>query len=148
MNLAEVDILTGKTTNALARLLRAVKIDPDEMSVNNSLGLIYLGEYDETLTDLDKALIYNSKAFEINNSRVVEEVLGRTYYKLEDYEKAESHFEHLLENHPDIVSYSLDMGMIKRKLKKNAESDKLFDKVIATDSSYEETILTFKENNR
>jgi tetratricopeptide (TPR) repeat protein len=148
VNAAEVDILTGKPRSALARLLKAVKIDPDEMSVNNVLGLIYLGEYDETLTDLDKALIYNSKAFEISNNRFVEEVLGRTYYKLEDYEKAEIRFEHLLENHPDIISYSLDMGMIKRKLKKMEESERLFEKVLATDSSYEETISNFKENNR
>lgn len=148
VNAAEVDILTGKPRSALARLLKAVKTDPDEMSVNNVLGLIYLGEYDETLTDLDKALIYNSKAFEINNNRFIEEVLGRTYYKLEDYEKAELRFEHLLENHPDIISYSLDMGMIKRKLKKMEESDRLFDTVLAKDSSYKETISNFKENNR
>ena len=148
VNLADVDIVTGKTGSALARLLKAVKMNPDEMSVNNSLGLIYLGEYDETLTDLDKALMYNSKAFEINNSRVTEDVLARTYYKKEDYEKAEAHYEHLLQNHPDIISYSLDMGMVKLKLKKKQEADKFFEKVIATDSSYTYTIETFKEANK
>jgi len=148
LNLAEVDILTGKTANALTRLLKAVKIDPEDMAVNNSLGLIYLGDYDDSLTDLDKALIYNSKAFEISGSRVTEEVLGRTFYKMENYEKAETHYEHLLENHPEIISYSLDMGMIKLKLKKSAEAEKLFAKVLASDSSYKETISLFKENNR
>ena len=148
LNLAEVDILTGKTASALTRLLKAVKIDPEDMAVNNSLGLIYLGDYDETLIDFDKALMYNSKAFEISGSRVTEEVLGRTFYKMKNYEKAELHYEHLLENHPDIISYSLDMGMIKFRLKKPQEADKLFDKVIATDSSYAYTIQFFKENNR
>lgn len=148
LNLAEVDILTGKTAIALARLLKAVKIDPEDMAVNNSLGLIYMGDYDQTLTDLDKALTYNSKAFEISGSRVTEEVLARTYYKMEDYEKSELHFEHLLENHPDIISYSLDMGMIKLKLKKRAAADRFFDKVLASDSSYKETINIFKQNNR
>jgi tetratricopeptide (TPR) repeat protein len=147
LNLAEVDILTGKTGSALARLLKAVKIDPEDMAANNSLGLIYLGDYDETLTDLDKALIYNSKAFEINGSRVTEEVLGRTFYKMENYEKAETHFEHLLENNPDMISYLLNMGMIKMKLKKSTEAEKFFDKVLAADSSYKETINIFKENN-
>ena len=148
VNSAEVDILTGKTARALARLLKALKMNPDELSVNNSLGLIYLGEYDETLLNLDNALIYNSKAFEISGSRVTEEVLARTFYKMKDYKKAESHYEHLLQNHPDIISYSLDMGMIKSKLKKSAEADILFNKVIAADSSYQQTIDTFKENNR
>ena len=148
VNSADVDIVIGKTGSALARLLKAVKINPDEMSVNNSLGLIYLGEYDETLTDLDKALMYNSRAFEINNSRVTEDVLARTYYKKGNYEKAEAHYEHLLQNHPDIISYSLDMGMVKLKLKKKQEADQFFEKVIATDSSYIYTIETFKEANK
>jgi tetratricopeptide (TPR) repeat protein len=147
INLADVDIVAGKTRDALARLLKAVKMNPDEMSVNNSLGLIYLGDYDETLTDLNKALMYNSRAFEINGSRVTEDVLARTYYQKEDYEKAEVHYEHLLQNYPDIISYPLDMGMIKFKLKKKEEAEKYFDKVIATDSSYNETIRIFKENN-
>lgn len=148
INLADVDIVTGKTRDALARLLKAVKMNPDEMCVNNSLGLIYLGDYDATLTDLDKALTYNSRAFEINGSRVTEDVLARTYYEKEDYEKAEMHYEHLLQNYPDIISYPLDMGMVKFKLKKKEEAEKFFDKVMATDSSYIETIRIFKENNQ
>jgi tetratricopeptide (TPR) repeat protein len=148
VNLADVDIVAGKTSSALARLLRAVKMNPDEMSVNNSLGLIYLGEYDETLIDLDKALIYNSRAFEINDSRVTEDVLARTYYKKGDYEKAEIHYEKLLQNYPDIIAYSLDLGMVKSKLKKKEEADNFFEKVISKDSSYDETIRIFKENNR
>jgi tetratricopeptide (TPR) repeat protein len=148
VNLADVDIVAGKTGDALARLLKAVKMNPDEMSVNNALGLIYLGDYDETFIDLDKALMYNSRAFEINGSRVTEDVLARTYYQKEDYEKAEAHYEHLLQNYPDIISYSLDMGMIKFKLKRSAEAEKLFDKVISSDSSYAHTIQVFKEANK
>lgn len=148
VNFADVDIVAGKTSSALNRLLKAAKMNPDEMSVNNSLGLIYLGEYDETLIDLDKALMYNLRAFEINDSRVTEDVLARTYYKKEDYEKAETHYEHLLQNYPAMISYSLDLGMVKLKLKKKEEADKFFDKVIAQDSSYTYTIESFKEANR
>ncbi|MFM6926100.1 MAG: tetratricopeptide repeat protein [Ferruginibacter sp.] len=148
LNSAEVDILTGKTASALDRLLKAVKIDPEDMAVNNSLGLIYLGDYDVSLTDYDKALTYNAKAFDVSGSRVTEEVLARTFYKMENYEKASTHYEHLLENHPDIISYSLAMGMIKYKMKKSDEAEVLFDKVIAKDSTYRETIHIFKDNNR
>lgn len=148
VNAADVDLLRGKTAPALTKLLKAVNLDPDEMSVNNTLGLIYLGEYDDAFTDLDQALIYNSKAFEISGSRVIEEVLARNYYRMENYEKAELHFEHLVQNYPDMISYALDMAMTKYKLNKLAEADKLFVQVIAKDSSYKETIDTFKENNR
>jgi tetratricopeptide (TPR) repeat protein len=148
VNLAEVDILTGKTASGLTRLLKAVKMNPDEMSVNNVLGLIYLGEYDATLTDLDKALTYNLKAYELNEGRGTEDVLARTYYKMNDYEKAESHYEHLLQKHADIISYSLNMGMTKYKMKKRGEAERLFEKVMTMDSTYAYAISSFKDANK
>jgi tetratricopeptide (TPR) repeat protein len=147
VNAADVDLLRGKTDIALAKLLRAVDLEPNEMSVNNTLGLIYMGEYDDSFTDLDKALKYNLTAFETNGGRIIEEVLARNYYNMENYKEAELHYEHLLQNYPDMISYSLNMGMTKHKLKKKKEADKLFDKVIAKDSTYKETIAIFKENN-
>ncbi len=148
INAADVDLLKGKTEAALAKLLKAENIDPGDMAVNNTLGLLYMGEYNETLTDLNKALVYNLKAFDLNGNRIIEEVLARNYYRLEDYEKAESHYEHLRQNHPDMVSYTLNMGMVKYKLKNKLEAGKLFDEVIAKDSSYRVTIDIFKGNNR
>ena len=147
VNAADVDLLRGKTDVALAKLLRAADLEPDEMSVNNTLGLIYMGEYDDAHTDLDKALKYNLTAFETNGGRIIEEVLARNYYNMENYTQAALHYEHLLQNHPDMVSYSLNMGMTKHKLKKKKEADQLFDFVITKDSSYKETIDIFKENN-
>jgi tetratricopeptide (TPR) repeat protein len=147
INMADVDLLTGKTAAALSKLLKAASLNPREMAVNNSLGLIYLGEYDEAFINLQKALVYNKRAFEINADRVTEEVLGRNYYKMEDYKNAEFHYEHLLENYPDMIAYSLYAGMIKQKLKKIHEADVLFEKVIAMDSSYRYTIREFREEN-
>lgn len=147
VNAADVDLLRGKTDIALSKLLRAVDLEPNEMSVNNTLGLIYMGEYDDSFTDLDKALKYNLTAFETNGGRIIEEVLARNYYNMDKYTEAELHYEHLLQNYPDMISYSLDMGMTKHKLKKKKEADKLFDEVIAKDSTYKETIDIFKDNN-
>ncbi len=148
LNLADVDLLKGKTDMALSRLLKAADLKPDEMSVNNSLGLIYMGEYDEAYTNLEKALIYNSRAFEADQGRVIEEVLARNYYRLDNFEKAQLHYTKLLKDYPDMPYYSLYMGMIKLKLKHPAEAEKLFEQVITMDSSYKETIDIFKENNR
>lgn len=147
VNAADVDLLKGKTAKALTKLLKAVSLDPDDMSVNNTLGLLYLGEYDYEYTDLDKALIYNTRAFELNGSRVIEEVLARNYYRLENYEKAELHFENLVQKYPDMLSYALDMGMAKYKLNKKNEAEELFDMVIAKDSSYKEKVSSFIGNN-
>jgi tetratricopeptide (TPR) repeat protein len=147
INMADVDLLTGKTAAALSKLLKAANLNPGEMAVNNTLGLIYSGEYDDAFINLEKALVYNTRAFEIYGGRVTEEVLARNYYKMEDYKNAESHYGHLLENYPDMIEYSLYSGMIKYKLKKNNEADLLFEKVISMDSSYRYTIQEFREEN-
>lgn len=147
VNAADVDLLREKTDVALAKLLKAADLEPDEMSVNNTLGLIYMGEYDDSFTNLDKALQHNLKAFETNGGRIIEEVLARNYYNMENYTKAALHYEHLLQNYPDIISYSMDMGMIKHKLNKKQEAEELFNFVLSKDSSYKETIDIFKENN-
>lgn len=148
VNAADVDLLRGKAASGLSKLLKAQNLDPSDMAVNNMLGLLYMGEYDESLTDLDKALEYNLKAFDISGTRIIEEVLARNYYSMKNYEKAQLHYEHLHQNYPDMVSYTLDVGMTKYKLKNKKEADKLFDEAIARDSSYRETIDLFKDNNR
>lgn len=148
VNMASVDLLTGKTSAALSRLLKAAAMNPDDMAVNNTLGLIYLGDYDDDYADPEKALQYNKKAFEAANNRITEDILGRNYYDLGNYELAEMHYEKIHDQYPDVLTYKLNIGMIKFKLKKMLEADLMFSKVIAEDSSYKETIEIFKENNR
>lgn len=148
VNMANVDLLTGKTKTALSKLLKAASMNPDDLSVNNTLGLIYLGDYDIEFADPEKALQYNKKAFEAGNNRVTEDILGRNYYDLGNYELAEMHYEKIYNQYPDILTYKLNIGMIKFKLKKTLEAELMFNKVIAQDSSYRETIENFKENNR
>lgn len=147
VNYADVDLAIGKTAGALVRLQKAIRLQPNEMSVNNALGLIYLGEYDDSFTDLDKALTYNSRAFELNNNPIIEDVLARNYYRLELYEKAESHYEHLLQNYPGRASYLTSMGMTKFRLKKKEDAENFFTKAIAQDSAYKETIRNFKDSH-
>ncbi len=147
INMADVDLTTGKISKGLSRLLKAADINPNELAVNNTLGLIYMGEYGGDNIDYNKALAFNKKAFELAGDRVTEEVLGRNYYKLEDYDNAELHYDQLLENYPDMITHPLYAGMIKYKLKKTKEADLLFDKVITMDSTYKETIADFKIEN-
>ncbi|MEO6254901.1 MAG: hypothetical protein ABIO79_16440 [Ferruginibacter sp.] len=148
VNMGNVDLLTGKTSVALVKLLKAAALEPDDLSVNNILGLIYLGDYGEEFSDPEKALNYNKKAFEISNSRITEDILGRNYYDLGKYELAEMHYERIHEQYPNELNYTLNIAMIKYKLKKPIDAELLFNKIIAQDSSYKETIDVFKENNR
>ena len=148
INMASVDLITGKTNSALSKLLKAEKLNPDDLSINNTLGLLYLGDYGEEFADPEKALVYNKKAFETGNSPITEDILGRNYYDLENYELAEEHYEKVYNQYPDNLTYKLNLGMIRFKLNKTGEADLMFKKVIEQDSSYKETIELFKENNR
>lgn len=147
VNMADVELASGRIEKALSHLLKAATFNSDDMAVNNSLGLVYLGEYDDAFTDYKKALIYNKKAFDFAGDRVTEEVLGRNYYRLEDYENAELHFKNLLNKNPDVATYLLYGGMIKYKLNMKPEADLLFNKLLIVDSTYKETVADFKEYN-
>jgi len=138
---------TGKTKEALDNLNLAYDKNPNEVEVNNSLGLIYLGDYGIEFLDAKKALKYNQKAFDINKDRITEDVLGRNYFELGDYNSAEKHFEKLSVEHPDILPYKLNLGMIKFKLSKRKEADNLFDIVVKADSNMIYTIKAFKDEN-
>ena len=148
VNMAGIDLHKGQTQKALTKLLKASAMNPEDLSVNNTLGLIYLGDYGDEFADPEKALPYNKKADAITSNRITEDILGRNYYDLENYETAEMYYEKIHTQYPEILSYTLSTGMIKYKLKKNEDAEILFKQVIAKDSSYRETIETFKENNR
>lgn len=147
VNMADVDLVTGRTGEAAKKLIKAFELEPDNMSANNTLGLIFLGEYDEAYLDLETALIYNKRAFELKRDRVTEEVLARNYYQLENYEQADRHYSNLLVNYSDMSNYLFYAGMTKFRLDKRAEADELFDKLIAADSTYTESVENFKAVN-
>ena len=148
VNMASVDLHKGQTQNALTKLLKASAMNPEDLSVNNSLGLIYLGDNGDEFADPEKALPYNKKADAISSNRITQDILGRNYYDLGNYQTAEMYYEKIHNQYPEILSYTLSTGMIKYKLKKVQDADRLFEQVIAQDSSYRQTIEIFKENNR
>lgn len=83
VNMAGVDLHKGQTQNALNKLLKASALNPEDLSVNNTLGLIYLGDYGDEFADPEKALPFNKKADAISSNRITEDILGRNYYDLE-----------------------------------------------------------------
>jgi tetratricopeptide (TPR) repeat protein len=147
VNTADINLMTGKTEEALNNLKIAYAKNPNGLEVNNSLGLIYIGDYGLEFIDAKKALQFNKKAFEINKDRITEDVLGRNYYELEDFGKAESIFDKLSNEYPDILLYKINLGMIKFKLNKRKEANKLFDEAILVDSTMIYAIKTFKDEN-
>lgn len=147
VNIADVEIMTGKTSNALVRLQKAQRIKPDEVAANNTLGLIYLGDYGEEFIDLEKALVYNTNAFRINDDRTTEYVLARNYYDLMQFKNSEKHYENLYKKYPDNVLHPLSLGMVKYKLNKKDEAKILWKEVEKLDTSYNSFIQEFIVEN-
>lgn len=144
VNIADIEILTGKTYAALEKLKAAYAMKPTEIAVNNTLGLIYLGEYGLEYLDVDKALPYNQKAFEINKDRATEYVLAQNYYELGQFNMAEYHFNNLYNQYPDNVTHPLSLGVVKFRLGDHEAAEALFQKVLEVDPGFQDHIESFK----
>lgn len=147
-NLADVKIFTGKTEEAIILLEQAVKLKPNELAANNSLGAIYLGEFGIEYFDPNKAIPFNLKAFEINNDRITEDVLGRNYIELENYEKARYHYLRLYKKYPDIEVIAYQLGAIEYLEGNKDKAEEYFKEVINKNPENKYAIDIFKENNK
>lgn len=135
INSAETLLSQGKVKDALDLFNRALKIRPDEMEVNNNLGLIFLGEYGEEYENPELALRYNKKAYEVSPDNTTQYVLGKNYFVLENYKEAENIFEALHQRNPERNSYILSLYIVKSKLDKIKEADSIWNNVIEKDST-------------
>lgn len=146
-NISDIKISTGETAEAEKLLLKAVKMKPNELAANNTLGAIYLGDFGAEFFDPEKALPYNIKAFEINNDRITEDVLGRNYIELGNYNKARTHYSKLHKEYPDIEVLAYQLGVVEYLDGNKEKAEIYFNKVIAKNPEYQWAIESFKENN-
>ncbi len=140
VNQADVDLLEGNIDRAIKNLKLARHMQPNAIEVNNSLGLIYMGDYDEKYTDYKKALPFNLKAYEIGKDRSTSSVLGSNYIELEDYEKAEVIYKELHDELPHLLDHKYYLGLVQYRLGKTEEAKKLLDELIELDSTYGEYV--------
>ncbi len=146
-NISDIKISTGETAEAEKLLLKAIRIKPNEVAANNTLGAIYLGEFGTEFFAPEKALPYNIKAFEINNDRITEDVLGRNYIELGDYNKARTHYSKLHKEYPDIEVLAYQLGVVEYLDGNKEKAEIYFNKVIAKNPEHQWAIDLFKENN-
>ena len=79
VSMADIDLLDNKIEAAKDKLTYAVAIKSQDMIAYNMLGLIYLGDYGLEFQNIENAVMYNRKAFELNHDRITEEVLACSY---------------------------------------------------------------------
>ena len=136
INEADIDLLEKRIDRAIKNLKRARRINPEELEVNNVLGLIFIGEYGDEYVEYERALYYNEKAFQVSSGRPTKTVLARNYYYLKRYEEAEKLFTELHEKHPDLLDYQYWVGITKYD---NGEIDTatiILEELVRKDSTY------------
>lgn len=136
INMADVHLIDGEVDEAILKLEEAIGKGGEGLEVYNSLGLIYYGSYGLEYQNLDKAINYNIKAYEINHDRATEDLLARTYYEANKLDKAEYHFNRLRINYPNNLDYSYYLGLIKYDSGLVNEAKDILNKVVQKDSLY------------
>ncbi|PCJ63498.1 MAG: hypothetical protein COA58_16085 [Bacteroidetes bacterium] len=146
LNMADADLYSENIGGALSRLLKANAINPNDVGSNNSLGLIYLGEYDYKYYDLDKALKYNKKAFDLNEDRITEQVLAQTYIAMGNHNKALFHLEHVYNEYPGILDDLLELAKAEILYETDADLNLTFQLIEELDASKKEQIEELKNS--
>ncbi|MBU1218191.1 protein kinase [Myxococcota bacterium] len=117
---------------ALQYFSKAIEIKPDYFAPYNNRSLVYSGmeKYDDALRDLDRAIqLKPDNTTLINNRAWVYRMLGET-------SKAAVEYERLIKKAPDNRKYLFNYGRLLLENGRLDDSEKVFRKVLASDSQY------------
>jgi len=118
------------------KMLEDVIKQYENTTVYGSLGYILIAS-----GDLDKALEFNLKAYEYNDSNgIIVDNLAQTYYLRKDYQKAEELYKKLMELKPAFPEAYYNYGLVLLQLGKNQEAYESMQKALQYEFSYLSTI--------
>lgn len=126
-----INMLNKNLKEAIVNLKKSIELDEDNFTANNNLSLIYLGRVDPELKNLESALTYSKKAYEINNiDPSIIQNLAINYYELEMYGDAENPFKELIKIVPNNALSNYLLGMTLYKNENLRDSKKYLEKAI------------------
>ncbi len=118
-NLALVLWKKGELDNAISMLEEVIETYKTSV-VYGSLGYLYILK-----GDMDKALDFNTEAYQYNSSNtVIQDNLGQVYYLRKEYDKAIEIYEKLMQSNPSFPEAYYNYGLV---LSKKGEYQKAFD---------------------
>jgi tetratricopeptide (TPR) repeat protein len=123
-------LIDNKIDSALRLLNAAYSISGTDLTVNNNIGLIYLGLYDSSFYDPQKALPYNIRVEEMGtNDGDSKLVLAKNYYYLNRMHEALALFRELHKLYPEDVENLHTLIMVEQEMGNKAKADILLDKL-------------------
>ncbi|MBI1307684.1 MAG: tetratricopeptide repeat protein [Bacteroidetes bacterium] len=140
VNQADALTMSDKVDEALVMLHQAYELNPKDIAVNNSLGLIYLGESGDEYYDPDQALEYNLNAYNINKDRATEGVLALNYFELDNYEKARYHYYKISIEYPNDAENLFQLGLTEFYDGKTEMAMNYFERAVKIDPEYQDAV--------
>lgn len=126
---ANIFLVDNNVDSSLVYLEKAYRIDSSDPVVNDLLGLIYLGDYDRSFYNPDKALQYNLASHKIFQKASSKFVLAKNYYYLNDMERSLRLFREIHEEYPDIIYYLEGLIMVEQEMGNLVGAAKLLDEL-------------------
>lgn len=120
----------GKYDKSLECYGKVLELDPENSTVNNSIGEIY-----EILKDYDKALEYYSKQIEIEKSAYFYLNRGLLYAKINRFEEAKRDYESAMNLEPENPYPYNNLGCLYERIDKLEEAIPYYKKAIEVDTN-------------
>jgi tetratricopeptide (TPR) repeat protein len=133
---SDVDLMNGNVGRALRQLELAVKMPEADVACFNLLGLIYLGDYDTTYYNVEKAIDYNREAMNKDYGNITIWLLMRSYFENEEHENAYRLARELYDRNPNYEDYIYAMAVLGYETDDLVKAKEMANKLIAADSSY------------
>ena len=142
LNKAEALLIREEYKAASKLLDKAYKLNKEDMSLNNTLGLMYMGEYDPDIFDPERALQHNQIAFDMDPGQFTKHNLAMNYLLLENFEKSLELYRELHEEFPNNIDYLESAIIITQYHGDPEDANKLLEELKAQDKdAYEEFML-------
>ena len=97
-----INLFEGQVDEAISKFEESLNLDANNQTANNYLGMIYLGVFDIKKKDIEKALVYNKKSYEINKLDAgILQNIAFNYYQLGYFNEALHLFKKLVKIMPN-----------------------------------------------
>lgn len=140
LNAADVCLIDNKVEEAIEHLNKARIAGGEELGVNNTLGIIYMGEYGPEFQDLGLAIKYNELAYKEDQSRATLDVLARSFYEADSLNDAHRYFTELTNQYPQFADYHYMLGATEYEMDNHETAETHFTHAIELDPTYAEYI--------
>ncbi|MFN5417162.1 MAG: hypothetical protein ACK5B9_08910 [Flavobacteriia bacterium] len=132
-NKGEHILLHNQVEAALKEFRLAEKRDETQMEVWNNMSLIYSGAYDSTYLNLNLAIVYAQKAYDIKQNATNKEQLASVLFQMENFQSAGNLYASLSKEFPQVKMHQFNEGQCLYFAGKEEEGKKMMEEAAERD---------------